>query len=61
MRIPLTEIAKEMGIPVQGVRVCAQQGKFPFITAIKMPGSSVYTYYADKERFELWKKGELRG
>lgn len=59
MRAKITEIAKDMGIPVNALRVGAQKGKFPFVTAIKHPGSSIYTYYCDRERYQLWKKGKL--
>ena len=59
MRISVEETAKDMGIPKEAVRILAQHGKLPFMTAVKT--SSVYRYYGSRERYELWKQGKLGG
>lgn len=53
-RISTTEIAKELNINVQAVRVLAQRGKLPFIQVVENDKENAY--YAWREHFELWKK-----
>lgn len=38
------EVAKLLNKSPQVIRICLQRGLLPFGTAIKMPGSSQYTY-----------------
>lgn len=56
-RMTTEETAKDMGIPVQALRVMAQNGKLPFVITVKQ--HSIYTYYIDRHRYELWKQGKL--
>lgn len=56
-RMTTEETAKDMGVPVQALRVMAQAGKLPFVVAVKQ--HSIYTYYIDKDRYRLWKQGKL--
>ena len=56
-RMTTEETAKDMGIPVQALRVMAQKDKLPFVVTVKQ--HSIYTYYIDKDRYQLWKQGKL--
>lgn len=56
-RMSVEELAKDMGIPAQAVRVLAQNGKLPFVMVTKE--GKVHCYYIFKERYELWKSGKL--
>ena len=59
-RLKIKDVAEDMGLPAQAVRVRLQQGKLPFGDAVMNEGSSVYHYYVNSERYELWKRGELK-
>ena len=59
-RLKVKDVADEMGLPVQAVRVRLQKGMLPFGDAVMNKGSSVYHYYINAERYELWKRGELK-
>ena len=59
-RLKVKDVADEMGLPVQALRIRLQRGKLPFGDAEKNEGSSVYHYYINAERYELWKRGELK-
>lgn len=54
MREPITieKAAEVMGVSQQTVRVGLQKGVFPFGVAVKMPGSSRYTYVIYSAEFE---------
>ena len=56
-RMTTEETAKDMGVPIQALRIMAQHGKLPFIIAVK--NQSIYTYYIDADRYKLWKQGKL--
>ena len=58
MRMTVKEVAEDMGIPIQAVRVLAQNGKLPFILTTKT--KKTHSYYAIREQYELWKMGKLR-
>lgn len=48
----IEQAAEIMGVSPQTVRVGLQKGVFPFGAALKMPGSSRYTYVIYKAEFE---------
>lgn len=50
-RFKITEVAKIMGKSPQFVRVGLQRGLLPFGTAIKMPGSTEFSYYINPVKF----------
>ena len=56
-RMSTEEVASDMNIPVQAVRVLAQNGKLPFVLVTKE--GKAHTYYIFKELYELWKAGKL--
>ena len=56
-RLSVWEVAQKMNVSEQFVRVGLQQNKFPWGFSVKM--STKWTYYIDKERFELWKSGKI--
>ena len=58
-RLKIKDVADELGLPVQAVRVRLQLGKLPFGDAIKNKGSKNYHYYINAERYKLWKEGKL--
>lgn len=57
MRMTVHELAQEMNVGDLFIRESIKRNKFPFAFCI---GEGRQTYYIDKERFELWKKGELQ-
>lgn len=59
-RLKVKDVADEMGLPVQALRVRLQKGMLPFGDAVMNEGSGVFHYYISKERYELWKRGELK-
>ena len=63
-RISVTEAAARMGVNPQFLRMGLRAGKFPFGTAVQMPGGR-WSYYINAERFRRYMAGEdmqsLRG
>lgn len=51
MKITPKAAGKALGISEQAVRIFLQQGKLPFGAAVKMPGSSVWTYVIYPKKF----------
>lgn len=51
-QISIERAAAVMGVSPQTVRVGLQKGIFPFGAAVKMPGSSRYTYVIYTAEFE---------
>lgn len=51
-RISIERAAEVMGVSPQTVRVGIQKGVFTFGAAVKMPGSSRYTYVIYTKEFE---------
>lgn len=51
-RISIERAAEIMGVSQQTVRVGIQKGVFTFGAAVKMPGSSRYTYVIYTKEFE---------
>jgi len=56
-RISVTEAAARMGVNPQFLRMGLRAGKFPFGTAIQMPGGR-WSYYINAERFRRYMAGE---
>ena len=52
--VPVAEIAQAMGKSQQFVRIGIQQGILKFGTAIKINGSSEFTYYCPDKR--VWEE-----
>ena len=55
-RISVTEAAARMGVNPQFLRMGLRAGKFPFGTAVQMPGGR-WSYYINAERFDRWMAG----
>lgn len=51
-QISIERAAEIMGVSPQTVRVGLQKGVFPFGAAVKMPGSSRFTYIIYTAEFE---------
>lgn len=51
------DVAKALGKSPQVIRICLQQGLLPFGTAVKMPGSTQYTYIIYENKFREYVKG----
>lgn len=51
-RISIERAAEVMGVSPQTVRIGIQKGVFTFGAAVKMPGSSRYTYVIYTKEFE---------
>lgn len=51
-QITIERAAQIMGVSPQTVRVGLQKGVFPFGVALKMPGSSRYTYVIYAAEFQ---------
>lgn len=51
-QISIERAAEIMGVSPQTVRVGLQKGVFPFGAAVKMPGSSRFTYVIYTAEFE---------
>lgn len=51
-QISIERAAEIMGVSPQTLRVGLQKGVFPFGAAIKMPGSSRFTYVIFNKKFE---------
>ena len=50
-KITIKQVADELGMHPQTVRVFIQSGRFPFGVAMKMPGSNQYTYTIFPQKF----------
>ena len=55
-KISVTEAAARMGVNPQFLRMGLRAGKFPFGTAVQMPGGR-WSYYINAERFDRWMAG----
>lgn len=53
----VSDVAKEMGVSPQAVRVQAVQKQLPFITVSTHPNRN--TYIVNENRYRLWKEGKL--
>ena len=53
------EAANRLGTSVEFVRKCLRDGRYPFGTATKLPGSSRWTYAINRDLFELYAAGKL--
>lgn len=53
------DIANDMGVSAQAIRVQAQQGQLPFITVTRHRDRCAYIVH--EGRYEIWKKGGLNG
>lgn len=55
--VPVVEAAARMGVTPMFLRIGLREGKFPFGTAVRMPGGR-WSYYINRQRFELYMAGE---
>jgi len=55
-RISVDEAARRMGVTPQFLRLGLRAGKFPFGTAVQMPGGR-WSYYINTTRFEHYLAG----
>jgi len=55
-RISVDEAARRMGVTPQFLRLGLRAGKFPFGTAVQMPGGR-WSYYISATRFERYLAG----
>jgi len=55
-RISVDEAARRMGVTPQFLRMGLRAGKFPFGTAIQMPGGR-WSYYINSRRFAAYMSG----
>ena len=60
-RMTTADAAKELNINVVGLQALMQQGRLPIGYAVKLPGSSRFTYYIYKELVESYKKRVEQG
>ena len=56
MRMTIKEVATQMGVSEQFVRIGLQRNLLPFGKAVKM--SSKWTYWVGKEQFDKWLNGK---
>lgn len=56
MRVPVDEAAKRMGVTSMFLRMGLRHGRFPFGTAVQMPGGR-WSYYINPVRFERYMQG----
>lgn len=56
-RVTVTEAAARMGVNPQFLRMGLRLGRFPFGTAVQMPGGR-WSYYINAERFRRYMAGE---
>lgn len=54
----INEVAEILDKSPQFVRIGLQRGLLPFGTAIKLPGSSKYTYHINERQFYKYINGE---
>lgn len=52
-RVPVKEAAARLGMPEMTLRLCLQQGRFDFGTAVK---SKRWSYYINRAKFENYLK-----
>lgn len=57
MRVPVDEAAKRMGVTSMFLRMGLRHDRFPFGTAVQMPGGR-WSYYINAERFRRYMAGE---
>lgn len=55
-RISVVEAARLMGVTPMFLRIGLREGKFPFGTAVRMPGGR-WSYYINATRFERYLAG----
>ena len=55
-RISVEQAAAKMGVTPQFLRLGLRAGKFPFGTAVQMPGGR-WSYYINAKRFEHYLAG----
>jgi len=55
-KISVDEAARRMGVTPQFLRLGLRAGKFPFGTAVQMPGGR-WSYYINATRFEHYLAG----
>ena len=55
-RISVVEAARLMGVTPMFLRIGLREGKFPFGTAVRMPGGR-WSYYINATRFERYLTG----
>jgi hypothetical protein len=55
-RISVDEAARRMGVTPMFLRIGLREGKFPFGTAVRMPGGR-WSYYINATRFERYLTG----
>ena len=60
-RMTTTDAAKELNINVVGLQALMQQGQLPIGYAVKLPGSTRFTYYIYKELVDGYKKRVEQG
>lgn len=58
MRITVVDAAKELGMSALSLRCAMQQGKFKVFGEAFKNGSK-WSYYINRNRFEMYLKGEL--
>jgi len=56
-RVSVTEAAARMGVNPQFLRMGLRAGKFPFGTAVQMPGGR-WSYHINAGRFRRYMAGE---
>lgn len=54
--VPVVEAAARMGVTPMFLRIGLREGKFPFGTAVRMPGGR-WSYYINATRFERYLAG----
>ena len=59
VRMSPEEAAARMGCSPMYVRMSLRAGRLPFGSATRYPGSTRWTYYINRQRFELWAAGKL--
>lgn len=55
-RISVEQAAAKMGVTPMFLRIGLREGKFPFGTAVRMPGGR-WSYYINATRFERYLAG----
>lgn len=60
-RMTTADAAKELNINVVGLQALMQQGRLPIGYAVKLPGSTRFTYYIYKELVDGYKKQVEQG
>ena len=60
-KIKIKDVAQKLGKGEQSIRVMLQQGLLPFGAAVKIPGSSTWSYTIFPEKFKEYCGGVERG